>query len=121
LKKSLPIPEQEQLEALASGLKEVWSLLSKYLGNVGKVPNSWKHITVTRSQLAEYLRQHRKLAERHISQPLDPRYHECPVLERMDDGRYRVYEMDHDREMSVQEFADLSDAAAKYLMWGFWP
>ena len=121
MKKLLPISEEEQLEALAGGLKEVWALLSKYLGDINKIPNSWKHITVTRSRLAEYLRLHPELAAQHISKPSDPKYHECPVLERMDDGIYRVYEMDHDKKCSIQEFSNLADAAAKYLMWGFWP
>jgi hypothetical protein len=112
------ISEQEQLQALSGGLKEVYQLLAKYLGDLNKVPDFRRHITVTKKQLAEYLERHPEFAKRHVSQPSDPKYHEFPVLERMD-GKYRVYEVDHGRAWDVQEFSELADAAAEYLMWGW--
>lgn len=116
--KSLPIPEQEQLQALASGLKDVYRLLAEYVGDLNKVPKFRQHITVTKAQLAEFLRREPHLAEQHVSRPSDPKHHEFPVLERID-GKYRVYEIDHDQPRYVKEFADLADAAAEYLMWGW--
>jgi predicted metal-dependent enzyme (double-stranded beta helix superfamily) len=114
--KSLPIPEQEQLQALASGLKDVYRLLAEYVGDLNKVPNIRKHITITKTQLAEYLRQQPQLAEQHVARPSDPKYHESLVLERTE-GKYRVYEIDHGQPRYVSEFADLANAAAEYLMW----
>ena len=118
MSKLLPIPEQEQLQALASGLKEVYRLLADYLGNLNIVPDFRRHITVSKKQLADYLRHHPELANQHVSQPSDPKYHESPVLERTD-GKYRVYEVDHDQPWDVREFSELADAAAEYLMWGW--
>lgn len=116
--KTLPIPEQEQLQALASGLKEVYRLLAEYVGDLNKVPNFRQHITVTKAQLVEYLRRQPQLAAQHVSQPTDPKHHEFPVLERID-GKYRVYEIDHDHPRYIREFTDLPEAAAEYLMWGW--
>ena len=116
--KSLPIPEQEQLQALASGLKDVYCLLAEYVGDLNKVPNFRQHITVTKTQLAEYLRLQPQLAEQHVAQPSAPKYHESPVLEHSE-GKYRVYEIDHGQPRYVSEFANLADAAAEYLMWGW--
>jgi hypothetical protein len=116
--KSLPIPEEEQLQALSGGLKEVYRLLTEYLGDLNKAPNFRQHITVTKVQLAEYLRHHPELAQRHVSQPSDLKYHELPVLERAN-GNYRVYEVDHRQARYVREFESLADAAAEYLMWGW--
>ena len=118
MSKPLPIPEQEQLQALASGLKEVYRLLAEYVGDLNKVPNFRQHITVSKAQLAEYLRRQPQLAEQHVSQTSDPKLHEFPVLERTG-SNYRVYEVDHDRAWNVKEFEDLADAAAEYLMWGW--
>jgi len=118
MSKSLPIPEREQLQALASGLKEVYHLLTEYVGDLNKVPNFRQHITITKAQLAEYLRNNPKLAEQHVSKASDPKYHEFPVLERID-GKFRVYEMDHNQARNVKEFMNLADAAAEYLMWGW--
>lgn len=118
MNKPLPIPEQEQFQALASGLKEVYRLLTEYLGDLNKAPDFRQYITVSRAQLAGYLRCHRELAVRHVSKPSDTKYHESPVLEDVGD-KFRVYEIDHDRPWNVKEFADLADAAAEYLMWGW--
>jgi len=118
MNKPLPIPEQKQLQALAIGLKEVYVLLSDYLGDLNKVPDLQSHITVTKAQLAEYLRRHPELAAQHVSHPSDPKYHESPVLERVD-GNYRVYEVYHGEARYATEFAELTDAAAEYLMWGW--
>ncbi len=118
MSKPLPIPEQEQLQALASGLKEVYRLLGEYVGDLNKVPNFRQHITVTKAQLAEYLRRQPQLAEQHVSQPSDPKYHECPVLQSTD-GKYRVYEVYRGEARYAKEFVDLADAAAEYLMWGW--
>ena len=118
MSKPLPIPEQEQLEALATGLKEVYRLLTEYLGDLNKIPDFKKYITVTKEQLANYLRREPGLAERHVSAPSDPKYHESPVLERAS-GKYRVYEVDHGNPRDVREFSDLADAASEYLMWDF--
>ncbi len=118
MSKPLPIPEQEQLQALASGLNDVYRLLAEYVGDLNKVPNFRQHITVTKAQLAGYLRWEPQLAERHISQPSAPKYHECPVLERTD-GKYRVYEIYRGETRYAKEFEELADAAAEYLMWGW--
>jgi hypothetical protein len=118
MSKPLPIPEQEQLRALALGLKEVYRLLAEYVGDLNKAPNFRQHITVTKAQLTEYLRRQPQLAERHVSQPAEPKYHEFPVLERTE-GKYRVYEIYRGEARYVKEFGDLADAAAEYLMWGW--
>jgi len=118
MSKSLSIPELEQLQALSGGLKEVYQLLAKYLGDLNTSPNFLLHITVTKKQLSHYLRLHPDLAERHVSKPSDPKYEESPVLERS--GRkYRVYEVNHGEALYTVEFDDLADAAAEYLMWGW--
>ena len=116
--KPLPIPEEEQLQALSGGLRDVYQLLTEYLGDLNKALDFRQRITVTKAQLAEYLRRHPELAERHVSESSDAKYHEFPVLERAD-GKYRVYEVDHDGPRYVREFVDLADAAAEYLMWGW--
>ncbi len=118
MKKTLPIPEQEQFQALASGLKEVYSLLTEYLGDLNNAPDFRQYITVSRAQLAGYLRCHPELAERHISKPSSSRYHESPVLERTG-GKFLVYEIDHGRPWNMKEFMDMADATAEYLMWGW--
>jgi hypothetical protein len=118
MSKPLPIPEQEQLQALAGGLEEVYRLLAEYVGDLNKVPNFQQHITVTKAQLTEYLRRQPELAERHVAQPSAPKYHECPVLERAN-SKYRVYEVYHGEARYAKEFLDLADAAAEYLMWGW--
>lgn len=118
MNKSLPIPKHEQLQALSAGLKEVYRLLSEYVGDLNKVPNFRQHITVTKAELVEYLRCHPQLAERHISKQSTPKCHEFPVLERLD-GKYRVYEGYRGEVRYVREFKDLADAAAEYLMWGW--
>jgi len=116
--KSLPIPEEEQLQALSGGLKDVYRLLTEYLGDLNRAPNFRQYVTVSKNQLAEYLRHHPELAQRHVSHSFDPKHHEFPVLERTD-GKYRVYEIDHGQPRYLREFADLADAAAEYLMWGW--
>ena len=116
--KSLPIPEDEQLQALSGGLKDVYRLLTEYLGDLNKALSFRQHITVTKKQLAEYLRHRPELAACHVSQPSDPKYHESPVLE-LADGRYRVYEVYRGEARYPKEFVDLADAAAEYLMWGW--
>jgi hypothetical protein len=118
MSKSLPIPAHEQLQALAGGLGDVYRLLSEYLGDLNTVPNFRQYITITKSQLAEYLRSRPELAEKHVARASDAKYHESPVLERVNGG-YRVYEVDHGQARYVQEFADLADATAEYLMWGW--
>ena len=118
MNKALPIPEGEQLQALSGGLKDVYQLLTSYLGDLDKEPNFRRHITVTKKQLAEHLRRHPDLAARHVSKPSDTRYHESPVLE-WSDGNYRVFEVDRGRPRYVIEFAELADAAAEFLMWGW--
>jgi hypothetical protein len=118
MSKPLPIPEQEQLQALAFGLKEVYRMLGEYLGDLNKAPNFRKHITVTKKQLADYLRREPQLAEQHVARPSDLKYHECPVLERVG-SKYRVYEVYRGEVRYAKEFADLADAAAEYLMWGW--
>lgn len=117
--KPLPIPEQEQLKAFASGLKEVYRLLSEYLGDLNYAPDFRKFITISRNQLAEYLKLHPELIYPHISGSVKQKLHEFPVLEKMKDGKYRVYEIDHGKPWNVQEFTELTHAAATYLMWGW--
>lgn len=118
MSKSFLIPESKQLEALASGLRDVYRLLAEYLGDLNSVPDFKRHITVTRKQLADYLRSHPELAELHISDNRAAKFHEGPVLERVD-GKYRVYESDHGRPWNTKEFNQLAEAAATYLMWGW--
>lgn len=119
MRKSLPIPNEEQLQALAAGLSEVYRLLTEYLGDLNKSPDFRQCITVSKAQLAEYLRHQPQMAEQHISRPSDPKHHEFPVLERMGSGKLRVYEVDRGEPWNVKEFDDLADAAAEYLMWGW--
>jgi hypothetical protein len=116
MNKSLPIPKEEQLGALASGLKDVYRLLGEYLGDLNKVPNSRRHITVTKDQLADYLRCRPELANQHVSQPSDLKRSETPILEYAD-GKYRVYVFYQGRILDEKYFSDLTDAAAEYLMW----
>lgn len=116
--KSLPIPREEQLEALASGLGQVYRLLRDYLGDLNQVPDYRRYITITKDELAVYLSHHIALAEQHLKQPTDPMFHESPVLERIDDG-YRVYEIDHGQPRFTREFSSLAEAAAEYLMLGW--
>lgn len=117
--KSLPIPEDEQLQALADGMKAVYQLLTQYLGDLTTTPLDFrKQITVNRTQLAEYLRRHPELAARHVSKPPVRHYHEFPVLE-FAKGKYRVSEVVSGKELYAREFAELADAAAEYLMWDF--
>jgi hypothetical protein len=118
MSKSLPIPEQEQLQAVSGGLKEVYQLLAEYLGDLDEAPAFRQHITVTKKQLAEYLRRNPELATQHVSQPSDLQYHESPVLEHIKD-KYRVYEIYRGEARYPMEFGDLADAAAEYLMWGW--
>jgi hypothetical protein len=116
--KPLPIPEQLQLQALATGLREVYILLADYLGDLNKAPDFRQYITVTKAQLSDYLRHHPELAERHIAAPDAPRRDDTPVLERAND-KYVVFEMDHHAARYRREFEELADAAAEYLMWGW--
>jgi hypothetical protein len=116
--KPLPIPEEEQLRALSFGLKDTYQLLTEYLGDLNKALNFRQYITVTKAQLAEYVRRHPDRAVRHVTGSTHPKGHELPVLERVD-GKYRVYELDHNRPRYVREFVDLAEAVAEYLMWGW--
>ena len=118
MNKSLPIPKQDQLQALSFGLKEVYRLLSEYHGDLNRAPDFRQYITVTKEELADYLRSHLQVAERHISQPSAPKCHEFPVLERVD-GKFRVYEVYRGESRYEREFEDLAEAAAEYLMWGW--
>ena len=115
--KTLPIPKNEQLEALAMGLASTYKLLSSYLGDLNQYPNFWKHITITKKELADFLRKNQTLAYQHVHKDGDPKYHESPILEAC--GRsYRVYEMDHTNPRDIRKFDDIADAAAAYLLWG---
>jgi hypothetical protein len=116
--KPLPIPEEEQLQALCGGLKDTYQLLTEYLGDLNKALDFRQYITVSRAQPAEYVRRHPERAERHVSESMDPKSPEFPVLERVD-GKYRVYEIDRGQRRYVMEFVDLADAVAEYLMWGW--
>jgi hypothetical protein len=118
MSKSLPIPVDEQLEAVAGGLRDVYRLLGEYLGDLNSVPNFRQYITITKSQRAGYLRARPELSEKHVARASDARYHESPVLEWVN-GRYRVYEIDHGQPRYMTKFANLADAAAEYLMWGW--
>ena len=53
MRKSLPSPNEEQLQALAAGLSEVYRLLTEYLGDLNKSPDFRQCITVSKAQLAE--------------------------------------------------------------------
>lgn len=110
------LPEQEQLHALAMGRREVFRLLESHVGDLDKAGDFRRFITVREGQLKEYLERNPDLAKQHISSPSTPRYHEFPVLEQTEHG-YRVYEVDHGNARNVQEFNDLPDAAATFLLW----
>ncbi len=118
MSKNLPIPEEEQLSALTLGLKEVYGLLSEYLGDLNTVPNFFQHITVTRQQLAGYLRNHPKLVAEHLSAGSANRYHENPIVEQEAD-KFCVYEIYRNDKRYRREFENVEDAIAEYLMWDF--
>jgi hypothetical protein len=122
MSKSLPIPEQEQLQALASGRTDVYGLLAQYLGDLNRAGDLRQYITVTKAQLADHLRRNPHLAEQHVFTPSTPKYHESPVLEaagRKRRRKYVVYEVFHGKARDAREFKDLADAAAEYLMWNW--
>jgi hypothetical protein len=112
----ISIPKQEQLEALASGLREVYELLEKYLGDIRKVPNYWNYINVNKAELADYLRSNSELISSHIYKSGDPIYHDFPVLQKKGNS-YCVCVYLHGNLHSEACFDDLAEAAADYLMY----
>jgi hypothetical protein len=118
MKKLLPIPKADQLQAFAGGLAQVYRLLKEYLGDLKHAGDLRLYITITKDELASFLAVHVELAGQHLSSSEDPKYHESPVLERIVGG-YRVYEVDHGRARDIHDFPDLANAAAEYLMWNW--
>ncbi len=110
-----PIPKEEQLQALASGLATFYGLVRRYLGRQVNAAEYRENLTINKQELTAYLANHIELAKQHISAPTDPKYHESPVLEKTATG-FRVYTVDHGRAVDIHEFSDLAAAAATYLL-----
>jgi len=117
--KTLPIPEEEQLQALAEGLKDVYRLLREYLGDLNKVPNFGQHITVSKLNLINYLRHHPEKVQKHVILAADiTKLHDIPALF-FDNGKWIVCWTDHGTPVGITYFDDLPEAAANYLM-AYW-
>ncbi|MHC4253362.1 MAG: hypothetical protein ACYS9X_29945 [Planctomycetota bacterium] len=109
-----PIPREVQVRALAR--RGVWQLLMVY-SLEPTVTNVREHITVTKGEVAHYLATHREEAEAFIRSPSDPLPpHESLVLEKRGD-KYVTYWVDHGSPRDLEEFANLEDAAADYVMY----
>jgi hypothetical protein len=113
--KGVIIPKEEQLSSLAQGNTQVYKMLKKYVGDLNKAGDLRLYITITETELADYLRSQPELMEKHLYKQGSPRYHEDMILE-YNGTKYLVYQMDHDDPWNIQEFEDFSEATAHYLI-----
>lgn len=116
MSKPLPIPEEEQLQALASGLRSLYALLRSYVGDLNQVPEWRKLVTIDRDRLAGYLSRHRELASKHVSseKSLEKMHDMSALVERS--GKWVVCWIDHGRIVEEQVYDRLEVAAANHLM-----
>ena len=113
------IPKAEQLAALADGLPAVYRLIKKYTG--GQIQTDFREfITVSKSELAEYLRANPSLATKHVMTESEAlKLDDRPALLR-ERGKWLVCFVDYGSKMEKAYFDDLSEAAANFLM-VYWP
>jgi hypothetical protein len=112
------IPKDEQLAALAEGITAFYQLIEKYTGK--PLSGDFRgYATVTKAELANYLRNHPGLAERHITKESDAlKQHDLPALI-AENGRWISCWIDHGRKVSEERFDDINEAAVSFLM-AYW-
>ncbi|MCK9588589.1 MAG: hypothetical protein M0Q93_04385 [Terrimicrobiaceae bacterium] len=112
------ITKDEQLAALAGGITAFYQLIEKHTGK--PLSGDFRgYATVTKAELANYLRKHPGLAERHISKESDVlKQHDLPALI-SDKDHWIVCWIDHGRKVDEERFEDINEAAASFLM-AYW-
>lgn len=113
-----PIPEEQQLQALANGLPAFYRLIENYTG--GPIKSDFRQFaTVDKGDLARYLRRHQALAAKHVMAEADAlTLHDHPVLLKEGD-KWLVCWIDHGTKKNEAFFGDLSEAAANFIM-AYW-
>ena len=115
---SSPIPKDEQLRALASGLTAFCHLIEEHTGSPIK-GDFRQYASVTKAELTEYLRHNPEMARKHlISEDEALQLHDHPVL-LADADEWLVCWMDHGRKTNKSYFNDIHEAAANFLM-AYW-
>lgn len=117
MKRQLPIPWEEQLQAVALGVGAIHMLIEEFVEK-NQPYDPHKYITVNRDQLAAYFREHPQIAEKHLLKSAQRPYHDMPVLESLN-GKYRVAWMHHGEAKDVKNFDNLFDAATEYIMYSW--
>ena len=118
MKPSGVIPKDEQLAALADGMTAFYRLIEKHSGKP-LIGDFRAYATVTKAELANYLRKHPGLAERHVTKESDAvKLHDFPVLFSEND-RWLLCWIDHGRKVNEVRFDDINEAAANLLM-AYW-
>ena len=112
------IPKDEQLAALADGITAFYRLIEKHTGK----PLSGdfrEYATVTKVELANYLRKYPGLAELHVTKESDAiKLHDLPVL-LIENDQWISCWIDHGRKVNEERFDDINEAAASFLM-AYW-
>lgn len=118
MNQKIEIPKPEQLEALAHGLQFFYRVIEKHTG--GPIRTDFRQFaTVTKSELAEYLKSHPLLAKKHVmSEEEALRLDDHPVL-LAEDGKWLVCWIAHGTKTNKAYFDDLTEAAANFLM-AYW-
>jgi hypothetical protein len=112
------IPKNEQLMALASGLPALYQLIEKYTG--GPIRTDFRQfVTVSKTELAEYLRSNPSLAEKQVMPEKKVLHlHDHPVLLH-ENEKWLVCWIEHGTKTNKVYFNDLAEAAANLLM-AYW-
>jgi len=112
------IPVDEQLAALADGLPSLYSLIENYTG--GPIKTDFREfVTVSKEELAEYLRRDIALAEKHVITENEAlRLHDHPVLLN-ENKMWLVCWIDRGSKTNKAYYSELAEAAANYLM-AYW-
>ena len=118
MNQKIEISKTEQLEALADGLQAFYRVVEKHIG--GPIRTDFRQFaTVTKTELAEYLKSHPLLAEKHVmSEEEALRLHDHPAL-LTENGKWLVCWIDRGTKTNKAYFDDLPEAAANFLM-AYW-
>ena len=110
--KSLPIPETEQLNALAND--SLYQLVSEYVAEPS--PALKQYLTINRQALVEFLLKNPGKADAYFQK--QEQVQTTHDVERMweENGEYIVASMDHGNARSVRRFKSLAGAVAEHVL-----
>ena len=105
------IPKSEQLDAFAS--RHMYALMRKLGIDVYKVdPRTL--LTLTRTDVLQYFRQHSDQAEALLASPKERPFHDVLLMERRDSS-FVIFDMDHGIPRSEMFYDSIEEAATDFV------